>query len=90
MMPIDKIITKSGKDLWVKVNQQHGSSTWGYVGDGIIEIEEEMYQIVADKIWQRHIDSGIGGKGQWTNQCGLLRCHCEELVEWLKNDNSIT
>jgi len=37
-------------------------------------------------IWQKHLDSGIGGKGPWTNQCGLLRCHCEELIEWLKEE----
>lgn len=40
-----------------------------------------------EAIWQKHLDSGIGGIGQWTNQCGLLRCHCEELVEWLRRIN---
>ena len=40
-IPFD-IQTEAGKRLWHKMNQHHGSIVWGPVGDGIVEIEDEM------------------------------------------------
>ena len=46
--------------------------------------DKELRDQIADEVWQRHLDGGIGGK-QWTNQHGLLRCDCDELVYFIKN-----
>jgi hypothetical protein len=46
----ENMLTQSGKDLWTRVNIEHGSSTWGYVGDGIIAIEKEILQKISDEI----------------------------------------
>ena len=40
-IPFD-IQTEAGKRLWHKMNQHHGSIVLGPVGEGIVEVEEEM------------------------------------------------
>lgn len=37
-----RITTEAGKALWTKINNEHGSSVWGPVGDGIVAIEAEV------------------------------------------------
>lgn len=39
---LDGIKTDAGKRLWTKMNNNYGSSVWGAVGDGIVEIEAEV------------------------------------------------
>jgi len=39
---LDGIKTEAGKRLWTKINDNYGSSVWGPVGDGIVEIEAEV------------------------------------------------
>ena len=39
---LDSIKTEAGKRLWTKINDNYGSSVWGPVGDGIVEIEAEV------------------------------------------------
>lgn len=39
---LDNIKTEAGKRLWTKINDNYGSSVWGPVGDGIVEIEAEV------------------------------------------------
>lgn len=39
---LDGIKTEAGKRLWTKINDNYGSSIWGPVGDGIVEIEAEV------------------------------------------------
>jgi hypothetical protein len=39
---LDNIKTEAGKRLWTKMNNSYGSSVWGPVGDGIVEIEAEV------------------------------------------------
>jgi len=43
------ITTQAGKDLWIKMNMEFGSSVWGPVGEGIVAIEEEMRQRSAEE-----------------------------------------
>jgi hypothetical protein len=40
---------------------------------------------IIQAIWQRHLN-GSDFNVNWSNHHGLLRCDCDELVEWLRNE----
>lgn len=72
-IPYD-ITTKAGKDLWKRINDHNGSSVWGPVGEGIVEIEKELLDKMTTKI-QAHILSSWaeewGEDSEYDNwQCG--------------------
>ena len=47
------------------------------------ESEIETIERVAQLIQQRHDYGSIGGK-EWTNHHGLMRCDCDELVQFIR------
>lgn len=47
-------------------------------------MDQKTKQTIIEAIKFRHNDGGIGGKN-WTNHHGLLRCDCDELVEFLED-----
>ena len=87
MEPLDSISTQAGKVLWSKVNAQHGSSTWGYVGEGIQEIEYELRKNIADKILEDHLVDFSSPKGV-SNHCLRGDCDHEKAARIARgNDN---
>ena len=48
-----------------------------------MELKGYCSQIIADAVWQRHLDGSGDGK-VWSNHHGLMRCDCEELVEFIR------
>ncbi len=60
------------------VNTSRIDSCW-ICGDSAIEERER----IALAVQQRHDDGSSFGR-QWTNHHGLMRCDCDELVEFIR------
>ncbi len=49
------IKTEAGKELWKEINHHNGSSVWGPVGEGLMEVEAEMLgriTILLEAAWE--------------------------------------
>lgn len=51
--------------------------------NGTHNFVKKVREKIADELWQRHLDGGIGGT-EWTNHHGLERCDCEDMVKWVR------
>jgi hypothetical protein len=54
---LDGIKTEAGKRLWTKINDNYGSSVWGPVGDGIVEIEAEVEERIIKLLEKEYNDT---------------------------------
>lgn len=56
-LPHLRIQTEAGKEFWSYMNNNYGSSVWGRVGDGILAVEAEMRERLAEA-WDEGWDAG--------------------------------
>lgn len=47
-LPHLRIETEAGRELWSYMNNHYGSSVWGRVGDGVLAVEAEMRERLAE------------------------------------------
>lgn len=55
-LPHLRIQTEAGKEFWSYMNNNYGSSVWGRVGDGILAVEAEMRERLAEA-WEEGAQS---------------------------------
>lgn len=73
------ITTKAGKELWKRINDYNGSSVWGPVGEGIVEIEKELLDKMTAKM-QSHILSSWAE--EWGEDDDYDNWQCGDCGTW--------
>jgi hypothetical protein len=76
---IDDIQTTMGRAFWTKLNEDHGSSTWGPAIDYIYLIEQEMIAKITKDIELWHMAGVVLG-----GNCDAGLCTCNDIVGYLK------
>ena len=76
----DDIQTTMGRAFWNKLNQEHGSSTWGPAIDYIYLIEQEMIAKITKEIEYWHMAGCMMG-----NKCDRGLCSCSELIGHIRS-----
>ena len=72
------ITTESGKKLWTEMNLWHGSSVWGPVGRGIVDVEREVAE---------RIIALLETLKEWESPIPVSESHIDRIIALIKGEN---